>query len=191
MPPTKSGFQFGEVSSSFQKSVRRGLVDDALYWGVELWLSGYEEYAWKRMKVMCSEDIGIANPNLPSVIHALYTNHVEQKRKRDDKHPSERLFFVHAIILLAQSPKCRIVDNANMYHFTDHDKARREVPDYAFDKHTGKGRAMKRGFQHFFDVGAHLENKAAIPDPYEQLAREAKLGGNYHDAEIEDEATLF
>ena len=46
---TKKGYDFYEVASAFQKSIRRGLLEDAMYWGIELYESSYEEYAWKRM----------------------------------------------------------------------------------------------------------------------------------------------
>ncbi len=175
---TRRGHDFGEVASAFQKSVRRGLLDDALYWGVELYLSGFHEYAWKRMRVMCSEDIGPAEPNLPAQIAGLYQlfkQFTEGKtRGRGGVMGSEKLFFIHAIILLVRARKCRIVDHANIYHFRAHDSMpRREIPDWAHDKHTRRGKQLGRGVDHFFDVGARLENvEIAIEDPYEDLARQ-------------------
>ncbi len=32
------------------------------------------------------------------------------------------------------------------------------LPDYVFDKHTKKGKKMKRGLKHFLEVGAYIEN---------------------------------
>lgn len=55
---------------------------------------------------------------------------------------------------------------------------RREVPDFAYDKHTTRGRAMGRGAEHFFDVGAVLVNERAdLPDTYRELAKAACLRG--------------
>lgn len=171
---TTNGHQVGEVASAFQKSIRRGLVDDALYWGVDLYLTGYAEYAWKRMKIMTSEDVGIADRNLPAAIQALYQSFLEQKKKKDVKNAPERLFFVHAIILLATAPKNRTVDHALIYHFDRHAEAKREIPDYALDKHTFRGRKMNRGFDHFFDEGIRLENEVGA-DNYKELARSAMM----------------
>lgn len=174
---TRLGYDFGEVASAFQKSVRRGLLDDALYWGVELYLSGCHEYAWKRMRVMCSEDIGPAEPGLPAQIAGLYTMFrqlLDAKPKRAGAMGSEKLFFVHAVILLARARKCRVVDHANIYHFRAHDSIpRRAIPDWALDKHTWRGKRMGRGIDHFFETGTRLENESAeIEDAYREAAME-------------------
>ena len=177
---TQGGHDFGEVASAFQKCVRRAMIDDAIYWGVELYVSGFHEYAWKRIKIMASEDIGPANPNLPAVIQALYQSFNDQRKKKDSKHEPERLFFVHAIILIASSPKSRIVDHALITHWSTHATDKREIPDVALDKHTGRGRRMGRGAEHFFDEGIKLEPRAkfvsdfeALEEHYGRTAREA------------------
>lgn len=170
---TRNGHPLGEVASAFQKSIRRGLEDEALHWGVELDTSNYGEYAWKRMRIMCSEDVGLAEPHLPATIYALYQNWVDQRRKRDTKHGPERLFLIHAIILLVRARKSRIVDHALITYYGNHD--RRAIPDVALDKHTASGKRMGRGVDHFFDEGIQLANKAELNDPYQEKARETLL----------------
>jgi len=54
-----------------------------------------------------------------------------------------------------------------------------EVPDYALDQHTSRGRAMGRGPRTFWEVGAHLENK--IPSEYESQAWVEGVGDGYYD----------
>ena len=66
-----SGMNFYHVASAYQKCVRRGMEHEALWFGTELYMSGYEEYAWFRLRVMVSEDIGLANPTLPAQVDAL------------------------------------------------------------------------------------------------------------------------
>ena len=83
IPPTIRGYLFNEVSSSFQKSIRRGWEEDSLYWAAELDRSGYGEYVWKRIRIITSEDIGLAEPYLPATIRALYENWVQEKKKKD------------------------------------------------------------------------------------------------------------
>src|ERR1035437_11129569 len=80
---TRNGYDFGEVTSAMQKSIRRGDEDGALYWAVELDLSNYGEYVWKRLRIITSEDISIAAPMLPAVIHALYENWLAQRAKKE------------------------------------------------------------------------------------------------------------
>lgn len=45
-----------------------------------------------------------------------------------------------------------------------------EVPDYAIDKHTSRGKKMGRGVAHFYRVGA-LVNNEPFADPWVQCAR--------------------
>ncbi len=174
---TKNGYAFDEVASAFQKSVRRGLLDDALYWGVELYVSGRAEYAWKRLKIMASEDVGLGDRHLPATLHALYQHYLEQVRKKDAYHAPERLFFVHAVCLLVTAPKSRLCDHALIYHFATHDGQGREVPDYAVDKHTRRGRELGRGREEFFASGIELANPAPVEDPYLEAARRALAQG--------------
>lgn len=69
---TKNGYDFFECSSALQKSIRRGLEDDALFWAAEFSLSNFSEYVWKRLRIISSEDVGLAEPHISSEIMALY-----------------------------------------------------------------------------------------------------------------------
>lgn len=153
---TKGGYDFREVTSAFQKSVRRGMVDDALYWAVELYSSGYDEYLWKRMKLIASEDIGLANPHLQATIRALYENFSELKKKKE-RSEGERLYAIHAVLLITRSPKNRMCDDALTVAWNLHKERQRPIPDYALDVHTPRGRQMGRGGEHFYAEGAKLE----------------------------------
>ena len=46
---TPNGHLLTEVVSALQKCIRRGQLDDALYFATQMYLAGYAEYAWKRM----------------------------------------------------------------------------------------------------------------------------------------------
>ena len=155
---TISGLKFYTVASAFQKTIRRGMESEALFYGTELMLSNYDEFAWFRMRVIMSEDIGIANPTLPAQIEALYSAYTAMKAMKN-RHAPERLPFVHAIMLLARSPKSRLVDNKLSQYFSFRDKMETpEFPDFVFDKHTREGREMGRDFDHFFNESAQLVN---------------------------------
>lgn len=63
-------YNFGEVISALQKSIRRGDEAASMFWALEL----YEEYGralWTRLQVIVNEDIGIANPEAMILIQAL------------------------------------------------------------------------------------------------------------------------
>lgn len=169
---TVRGYPTGEVVSALQKCIRRGLEEDACYWALELHESGLGGWAWKRLRIICSEDVGLAWPEGPAVIRALYDNFVDATKKRGAKGTGERLFLIHAVMLLAQAPKSRRVDSAVLYLVRD--DSRRDIPDVALDRHTQKGRRMGRGFDHFFEEGTWLANASSnVDDPYLERAREA------------------
>lgn len=161
---TQKGYDFFEVASAFQKSIRRGDEEVALFFAVELENSNFGEYAWKRMRIIASEDVGLAEPMMPSTIHALYDMYIQQKRKKDDRSGSERLFLIHAVLLLCRARKSRLIDWAIIALWNEHPNRKLDIPDYAFDKHNQKGRSMGRGIKHFFDEGTRLENHTPASD---------------------------
>lgn len=152
---TAGGYNCAEVASALQKSLRRGLERDALFWATELDLSGFGEYVWKRLRIIASEDIGLAAPAVCVQIRTLYDNWRDQRKKDDTKHAPERLFLVHAVILLARSAKSRSVDHA-LIVFYEGARTPREIPDFALDRPTGRGRAKHRGWAHFWAEGCQL-----------------------------------
>jgi replication-associated recombination protein RarA len=183
------GYDFGEVASALQKSVRRGLEGDALFWATELDISGYGEYVWKRLRIITSEDVGLAETNMPAVIGALYDNWKELRKKKDVKHGPERLFLVHAVLLLCRARKSRIVDNALIIYY-EAKRESKEIPDYARDKHTLAGKRLGRGWTHFFEEGTRLENPVDLDDPYLKQAREVRTDGLRRDL-TKEQGKLF
>ena len=175
---TKNGYDFFECSSAMQKCIRRGLEDDALFWAVELFESNFVEYVWKRLRIISSEDVGLACPGISGEIAALYQLHVLQAKHKEDKNRPQRLFLVHAICLLCRAKKSRLVDWALIYHWGCHDKLLRPVPDFAFDKHNERGRKMKRGWGHFFEEGSKLADMTTslTEMEYRELAKGAADG---------------
>jgi len=176
---TPGGHLCGEVTSALQKSIRRGHERDALYWVSELDAAGFGNYAWKRLRLIASEDVGIADSNVAVQVRALYENWKETVR--DPKVRWPRLFLVHATLILVRAPKSRIVDHAAMLAY-DGGQEWRDVPDYALDRHTRRGRRLGRGIEHFFDVGARLVGEA-LDDPYRDEARALKTGAELPDDE--------
>ena len=165
-PITQKGYELHEVISAMQKEIRRGKEYEAVYWAIEL-ESFNPKALWNRLRVIASEDIGLANPLASLIVDVLekqYTLAVA------DEKDSSRLFLVHAVLYLARSPKSRIVDNLVSVVYNDEEKL--EIPDYALDMHTYKGKKMGRGLEHFFAEGAKLKNQA-FDDLYVDKAFEA------------------
>jgi hypothetical protein len=157
IPPTsRHGHDWNEVTSSFQKTIRRGDEEAALYFMSELYDHGHEKYVWKRLLIMVSEDIGLAEPFLPAQIRALYDNWLFLKK--EDKGGGAKLPVVHATLLMARARKSRIVDHATVFYFGPNVE-RREPPDYGLDKHTIRGKRMGRGWDHFWEEGTLLADR--------------------------------
>jgi replication-associated recombination protein RarA len=180
---TPGGYRMDEVASALQKAIRRGDEAGALFWATELDQAGYGNYAWKRLRIIASEDVGIADSNAQVQVRALYDEWREMRR--DVKEAAHfgffTIFLLHAVVLLVRAPKSRYLDHVLTVYY-EGDRPTREVPDYALDKHTARGRQLRRGAEHFYDVGGHLEGPV-VPDPYAEqakaiaIAREARRPG--------------
>lgn len=176
---TANDHTVAEAASALQKSIRRSQLDDALYWAVDLYLTGYGEYVWRRMTIIVSEDIGLADRYLPATfaaLHATYREQVKHGKKRKGQ-SGERLTLVHAVALLATANKSRLVDNATICHVREHAERRRGVPDYALDMHTRAGRQEGRGVSHFLEHGAKLvqPDSADLTAAVKRYATEVKV----------------
>lgn len=153
---TVRGFDAHEVTSALQKCIRRGDETQAVQWAVELDQSGLGDYCWQRLLIITSEDVGVAWIDGPSVIRSLYQTYMEI-RSRNSKARPERLMLIHATMLLANAPKSRMIDDATWATYAMKVPMHKEVPDYALDSHTRRGKAMGRG-DNFWGEAFKLEN---------------------------------
>lgn len=173
---TPNGHRCDETVSALQKCIRRGLEREALYFATELDLAGFPDYLWRRLRIIASEDVGLAAPEVAVQVRALSENFADQ-RKHNAKSKSgtrsgERLFIVQAVLLLVRAPKSRMVDHVVMVLY-EGEREPLEIPDFALDRHTKRGRQLGRGLDHFFDEGALLAGET-IPDPYAAEGRAAR-----------------
>jgi replication-associated recombination protein RarA len=161
---TPGGYLCGEVASALQKAIRRGNEREALFWASELDLAGYCGYVWKRLRIIASEDVGLADTEAVIAVRVLYDNWLEAKKaKHEDAMP---LFLVHAVLVLARAAKSGIAVHAWMaFYEGDRQAMGMEIPDHALDMHTARGRRMGRGRQHFLEEAGRLENET-LEDPY-------------------------
>jgi replication-associated recombination protein RarA len=173
------GYRVDEVRSSLQKSLRRGLEWEALFWGSELDFSGYGAYVMRTLRLIASEDVGLAWPDGPAVIRALQESFLEvrkeeKRRQRQQPDPASSAgmtYLVHGILLLCRAQKSRMVDNACVVFYADREalqfQQQFEISDYSLDHHTQRGRAMGRTEEAVRHESYRLEN-VALPDPYWQ-----------------------
>ena len=105
------------------------------------------------------------------IIKTLRDTYFELPAGRSDRY----LRGLMAAVYLARAPKDRHLDE--LYHcLRTGCLERREIPDYALDKHTARGRALQRGETHFWNDGAALARESKGWDQrYLKLIRK-KLG---------------
>lgn len=166
IPKTSGGYDPFEVLSALQKEIRRGNEYEAVYWATELATTN-PQMLWKRLRIIASEDVGPADPVATMVIDALKRNWDSISRKNG----ASRLFMVHAVLHLARAPKSRTVDDLliTIYGEMGFEKKKLPIPDYALDTHTVRGKMMGRGFKHFLEEGAKLNNET-LENPYKESA---------------------
>ncbi|WP_320129727.1 hypothetical protein [uncultured Sphaerochaeta sp.] len=140
---TRNGIAGDEIISMLQKSIRRGMEHNALCAAYEMYITSpqFEDKMWRRLLAISVEDIGFGDIGAPGLIYTL-SNIRKEFLYTDGDRP---MFFVHAIRYLCKLPKERSSDNVKNMLIKEFAHGRgAEVPDYAYDMHTVKGREMGR-----------------------------------------------
>ncbi len=95
-----------DVLSGFQKSIRGSDVNAALHYLARLIEAGDLDSIYRRMSVICYEDIGLANPSMgPKVMAAIHASELVGL-------PEARIPLSEVVIELALSPKSNSAINA-------------------------------------------------------------------------------
>lgn len=135
------GYQFDEVASAIQKSIRRNQEYEACYWVFVMHESGYFNYAWKRLMIIASEDVGNATPEAAIIIHSLQQSYKTAISSVNRKKNDALQFLMQATMYLCRAKKTREADSlANLIRTNIELGNLLEVPDYAVDVHTKRGR---------------------------------------------------
>lgn len=163
-PRTKSGYPLDEVTSSLQKCIRRGQEDLALFFAFELG-EGYDDYLWRRLMVIASEDIGIADNFAAVLVQSLYQSAQVLNAKEKNK-LKDYLQISHAVLYMCRTPKTRIVDLFGCYVTSRRERGwRPEVPDVGVDMHTKRGRDMGRSSFDFCSEGSKVVPEIEVGGP--------------------------
>lgn len=159
---TEHGFAADEVISALQKSIRRGLVDNALLLGWEMYVTSPEMEAmlWSRLCVISVEDVGLGNAQAPILVNTLFTMHARYPRPEHDRF----MFAAHAIRVMASGPKDRTTDEMASWAKQSINLGERlpEIPDFALDMHTRRGKEMGRDYRWFIEEASRVIPE--IPD---------------------------
>ena len=141
-----------EVISALQKEIRRGHVENAALLAYEMIETSpeLERKLWDRLCVISVEDVGFGDPQAPVLVEALARLAQRFSRAEGDR----ALFAIHAVRYLASRDKDRSTDE--LLAWMRGADRRPEIPDYALDMHTQRGRALGRGLRHFLEEGAQV-----------------------------------
>lgn len=173
---TAGGYDLGEVISALQKTIRRGEEAQALYWALEL-LPHFRGYLWKRLIVIAHEDIGVSN--FSAIMFAETCKQHFEFFWAEKKEGPCRLTLANCLLVLCRSKKTRIGNHLQCV--VNQERLQKgmtiDIPDYALDKHTARGKGLKRSWKHFFEEGGKLEPKSDIRDPYEEEAEKLWMSG--------------
>ncbi|MHA8071317.1 replication-associated recombination protein A [Aquirufa ecclesiirivi] len=96
----KDGEQHYDIISAFIKSIRGSDANAAVYWLARMLQGGESlEFIGRRLLILASEDIGLANPNALLLAQACFDS------IRVIGNPESRIILSQAVIYLANSPK--------------------------------------------------------------------------------------
>lgn len=165
---TRNGLPGDEVISALQKSIRRGNETCAVEMAYEMYITSeqYEDKLWRRLSAIAVEDVGFGNEMAPVVVDTL-----DRQRQKFPYTDGDRpLFFMHAIRYLCRCQKERSTDCLKNIVIKKFEQGFvPSIPDYAYDVHTDKGRAMGRDVMHFLEEASRVEPLAKdYDDSYRQ-----------------------
>ena len=185
---TRNGYAGDEVISALQKSIRRGLEEQACMFAYELYISSpqLEEKLWRRLLTISVEDIGMGNSMASVVVNNLY----QMSREFDYADGDRPIYFIHAIRYMCQSEKDRSSDLLKNICIKSFAMGKLpEIPDYALDKHTQRGQAMGRDSFHFLNEASRVYPQKEIDNDYKE--RYAKILEEYDPENVVDTAFTF
>ena len=154
---SKHGISCDLLISAMQKCIRRGQEELAMRFAYELYITSsfHEEKMWNRLLVIPVEDIGFGDPNALMIVKTL-----NDMRKEFPYLDGDRpIFFLYAIRYLCKCKKERSTDHIKNIIMKENEKGEiPEIPDYAIDMHTNKGRfELKRDVFYFLDEASKVE----------------------------------
>ena len=185
---TRNGYAGDEVISALQKSIRRGLEEQACMFAYEMYISSpqLEEKLWRRLLTISVEDIGMGNPMAAIMVNNLY----QMSKQFDYADGDKPMYFIHAIRYLCSSEKDRSSDLLKNICIKSFAMGKfPEIPDYALDKHTQRGQAMGRDSFHFLNEASKVYPQKEVDNDYKE--RYAKTLEEYDPENVVDSAFKF
>ncbi len=155
IPHTLNGLGPFDCLSAMQKSIRRGLEREAMHLASELSLTSkaFNTMVCNRLRIIAHEDIGLIDPMVPIFVSLACQQAMDLY---DPKKPGKALLPMgNAIRFMCRSRKSREGDHFVLAVASKSIRGTPPgIPEWAYDMHTRKGKAMGHGVQHFRTVSA-------------------------------------
>ena len=195
----KSGVPLNEAASALQKAIRRGHEEVAFWWAKSIADSGYHAYAWKRLAVIASEDVGNADPLAAILVSALWSSWRGIWEQQGKKTLPNVDLLAQAVLYLCRARKTREADElVNYVEELEKTSWEPQVPHYALDAHTDRGReklrkaGVKQGDPAYWEMwwgeGTKLAGAGGVSRYHSRLAAYGGRGGQPQDV---DESVHF
>lgn len=173
IPPTKNGLPAMGCLSAMQKCIRRGMELDAMRFAVELHQTSkaFASMVSNRLEIISHEDIDTMTA--PWIVPYVATACAQARAWYDPaKLGKSRMAIGNCIRLMCRAPKSRQGDH---FHVAVGLAALLEgyvpeIPDWADDQHTLRGKILGRGLEYFRTESTKLQPPPADADPYEEEA---------------------
>lgn len=164
----RQGDQHYDVVSAFIKSVRGSDADAALHYLARMLEAGEDpRFIARRLMILASEDIGLADPTaLPTAVAAAQTVQLIGL-------PEAQLTLAHATIALAVAPKSNAVTTAIGAAIADVKAGKiGQVPAHLRDAHYGGAKKLGHGsgYKYAHDEPYGIAEQQYAPDSVEEAA---------------------
>ncbi len=155
-----------EVLSAVIKEIRRGDREAAVYWAYQMFTADQvaAEFLWESLVTCALEDVGLAEPNAINVVMSAKKFYEELPTGYIGGH----LAVTFVVAYLVGCPKSRLTDEMlfDLMQQLEEEGPTREIPDYALDHHTKRGREMGRDERFFFEEASRLNNERLFTHKY-------------------------
>ena len=183
-PPTRSGVSLDIATSALIKSLRRGQGRAVASRGWSSSTRATTPLIAGGVLISCCEDHGLAEPDLPQRVMALYQLY-QTLTDEEGRHGTGilRLPLLQATLAIARARKSRVVDNCLIWAYGQ-PAPLPEIGPEVYDKHTYEGKRRGAGWKEFWEQGSllldfttgELTTAPKIADPYRSRAIKVTTG---------------
>jgi replication-associated recombination protein RarA len=187
---TKDGLDYYETISALQKDIRRGKEKEALFWALQLAEGNCMPHLLNRLPIIAIEDVGVCDGGLTIIL--VQTLVTQIKTYFDKKNDAWFMMLSNCILAMCRAQKTREAENfLTVVKVERKNGWKPEIPDYALDMHTRRGKAKGRGIQFF------VENEQQVStlfnpgrNDYVDIANKYELEGACEGLSNDDEEEL-